>query len=105
MMVRTLVIGGILVLLAATAHAADGAKVYAGQCAKCHGESGQSDTAAGKAMKAPALAGNAKVAGMSAADIAAAIKASAKHPAAVKQLGADDLDAAAAHVKTLAGGK
>ena len=51
--------------------AADGAAIFKQHCASCHGETGKADTAAGKAMKVPALAGDAKVAGMADADIAA----------------------------------
>jgi mono/diheme cytochrome c family protein len=82
---------------------ADGAAVYKGQCAKCHGETGKADTAAGKAMKVPALAGDAKVAGMSDADLVAKIKENKKH-AALKVTDAD-LAAVATYVKQLASGK
>ena len=79
---------------------ADGAAVWKAQCAKCHGETGAADTPAGKTMKVPVLSGNAKIAGMSTADIIAAIKASKKH-AGVKLADAD-LEAAAGHAKEIA---
>jgi len=79
------------------------AATYQSQCAKCHGESGQSDTSIGKAMKVPALAGDANVQKMSDADVAARIKGNAKHPATIKGLSADDVNAVAAYVKQLAG--
>ena len=82
-----------------TAWAADGAAVYKANCAKCHGENGKADTAAAKAMKVPAF--DAKLAALSADEIAAKVKASPKHATAVKAVG-DDLTAAAAHVKELA---
>jgi cytochrome c len=82
--------------------AEDGASVYKAQCAKCHGESGKADTAAAKAMKAPALAGDAKIAAMSEADLVKAIKENKKHAGVVSKLSAEQLAAAAAHVKTLA---
>ena len=81
------------------AHAADGAAVYKANCAKCHGATGQADSAAAKAMKVPALAGNAKIAAMSDADLAKAIAENKKH-AALKVSG-DDLAAVAAYVKGL----
>jgi mono/diheme cytochrome c family protein len=85
--------------------AEDPSAVYAAQCAKCHGETGKADTPAGKAVKAPALAGDQKVAGMSVADIEAAIKAQDKHKSFVSKLSAEQLQAAATKVKELAGGK
>ena len=84
------------------AHAADGAAVYKANCAKCHGDNGQADSAAAKAMKVPALAGNAKVAAMSDADLAKAISENKKH-AGLKAVSADDIAAAATFTKGLAG--
>jgi mono/diheme cytochrome c family protein len=83
--------------------AADGAAIYTAQCAKCHGDTGHADTTIGKAMKVPALAGDANIQKMSAADIAARIKGNAKHPPTVKGLSDDDDNAVAAYVKELAG--
>jgi mono/diheme cytochrome c family protein len=85
--------------------AADGAAVFKAQCAKCHGETGQADTAAAKTLKVPPLAGDAKVAGMSDADVVAAVKANAKHAPVLKTLSEADLGAAAIHAKQLASGK
>lgn len=85
------------------ATAADGAAIYAAQCAKCHGDSGKADTAVGKAMKVPPLAGDANLQKMSDADVAAKIKENAKHPPTTKGLSTDDLNAVAAYVKQLAG--
>ena len=82
------------------AHAADGAAVYKANCAKCHGDTGQADSAAAKAMKVPALAGDAKIAGMSDADLAKAITENKKH-AGLKAVSADDIAAAAKYVKSL----
>jgi mono/diheme cytochrome c family protein len=103
MWLRNLIAGAVLVpLVGSVASAADGAAVYRSQCAACHGEAGKSETPVGKAMKIPALAGNVGVAAMSEADIAAAIKGAAKHPATTKGLPSSDLEAVAAHVKKLA---
>ncbi|HVO23793.1 MAG TPA: c-type cytochrome [Candidatus Margulisiibacteriota bacterium] len=88
-----------LLLFATTAWAADGAAVYKANCAKCHGDSGQADTAAGKAMKVPPFGAN--VGAMSADAIATKLKGDAKHASAVKAAG-DDVGAAAAYAKGLA---
>ena len=85
--------------------AADGAAIFKQRCASCHGETGKADTAAGKAMKVPALAGDAKVAGMADADITASIKANAKHTAVLKKVTDADIAAVAAYVKGLAAAK
>jgi len=85
--------------------AADGAAIFKQNCASCHGATGHADTPAGKSLKVPALAGDAKVAGMSDADVAAAIKGNAKHAAVLKKLKDDDIAAVAAYVKGLAAAK
>lgn len=92
-----------LLLVAATgAAAADGAALYKQHCANCHGESGKADTPVAKAMKVPALAGDATVAGMSEADLQKKIAENAKHQAFIKKLSADDVSAVATYVKGLA---
>src|SRR5262245_25335813 len=103
MMVRASIAAfAILFVTASFCAAADGAAVFKAQCAKCHGETGQSDTTMGKAMKVPHLAGDANIQKMSEADVAAKITGNAKHPPTVKGLGADDVTAVATFVKTLA---
>jgi len=87
------------------AWAADGAQVYKDSCAKCHGDTGKADTAAAKALKVPALAGDANVQKMSDADVVKRIKENAKHPPTVKQMSDADIEAVAPYVKQLAGGK
>jgi mono/diheme cytochrome c family protein len=97
----------LLVFLAAgsgVARAADGAAVYKGQCAKCHGDNGRADSPAAKAMKAPALAGNASIVAAADADLVKKIRENKKH-ATLKSLSDDDLAAAVAFVKGLASGK
>jgi mono/diheme cytochrome c family protein len=92
-----------LVVGTGAAFAADGAVVYKGQCAKCHGDTGKADTPTAKALKVRAIAGDAKVAGMSDADLIAQIKGNKKH--AGLKLSDADLAAAATYVKQLASGK
>ena len=94
---------GMVIAACTTVFGADGAAIWTTQCAKCHGETGAADTSAAKTLKAPVLSGNAKIAGMTTADIVAAIKASKKH-AGLKVADAD-LEAAAAHAKELAAKK
>lgn len=100
---RSLIAAALLLITGSIAWAADGAAVYKAQCAKCHGDTGTSDTAVGKAMKVPPLAGDANVQKMSDSDIVARIKGNAKHPPTVKGLSDDEINAVAAYVKQLAG--
>ena len=85
--------------------AADGAAIFKQHCTNCHGETGKADTPAGKALKVPPLAGDAKVAGMSADDVAGKIKSNDKHKAFIRKLTDDDVAAVAAYVKGLAAAK
>ena len=98
-------VAAMVLLLGSGAWAADGAAVFKEQCAKCHGDTGNSDTAVGKALKLTPLAGDANLAAKSDAELAAMIKGAAKHPAATKEMPDDALNAVAAHVRELAGGK
>jgi mono/diheme cytochrome c family protein len=91
--------------LAGDAVAADGAAVFKQHCASCHGETGKADTAAGKALKVPALAGDADVAGMPDADVAAKVRSNDKHKTFIKKLTDDDVAAVSAYVKGLAAAK
>jgi cytochrome c553 len=95
----------LLLFGSAATWAADGAAVYKTHCASCHGADGKADTPVAKAMKVPALAGDANVQKMSANDIAQRIKDNPKHPGAVKSLSGDDISAASAFVKQMAGGE
>jgi cytochrome c6 len=102
------VLGLTAVLLAgavSAASAADGAGTFATNCAQCHGATGHADTPAGKALKAPALAGDAKVAAAGQDDVVTLIKQNPKHQAVLGKLSADDISAAAAYVKQMAGGR
>ena len=109
MMKKTLPTGAAVaaLLLATPALAADGAQVFKTHCAKCHGETGKADTPAGKALKVPVLAGDAKIAGASVADVVKSIKGIEMHgkSGVLKGLSDADIEAAAGQAKTLAGGK
>lgn len=104
-MVRGFCAAVVLLLASSASSWADGAQLFKEKCAKCHGDTGTSDTAMGKKMKIPAIAGNAKIAAMSDADLAKEIMAAKKHPKAVTSLSEADATAVAAHVKGLASGK
>jgi mono/diheme cytochrome c family protein len=79
--------------------------VFTADCAKCHGETGQSDTQAGKTLKVPQLKGDAKVAAMSVDDIVKAAKENEKHKSFIKKLTDEQIGAAAGVAKPIAGGK
>jgi mono/diheme cytochrome c family protein len=85
--------------------AEDGGAVFKAQCAKCHGETGESDTPAGKALKIPHLKGDSKVAAMSLEDIVKSVKANEKHKSFVTKLTDEQINAAAGVAKQLSGGK
>lgn len=93
---------GVLLAGAGAAWAADADEIWKAKCQKCHGDTGQSDTPSGKSMKVPPIAGDAKVAGMAVEELAAQIKGTKKHPAPVKGLSDEELNAVAAKAKALA---
>jgi mono/diheme cytochrome c family protein len=74
----------------------DGAATYKAKCAACHG----ADAAGKPAAKIPSLVSDdAKKA--SDADLAKSITETAKHPAGVKSLPADDVKAVVAYIRSL----
>jgi len=91
--------------LAASAGAEDGAAVYKAQCAKCHGDTGMSDTSAGKTLKVPPVKGDAKVSGASVEELVKIAKANEKHKSFITKLSDEQLTAAAGEMKKLAGAK
>ena len=81
----------LFVMIPNLAWAEDGAALYKAKCSACHG----ADAAGKPAMKAPALAGKDEAA------VTKGVAETAKHPATVKGLAADDVKAIAAYLKGL----
>ena len=104
-LLMTMLTFGAALLMPWRATAEDGAAVFKAQCAKCHGESGNADTSAGKTLKVPKLNGDAKIAGMSNEAIVALVKGNSKHKSFITKLSDEQIGAAAGHAKQLAGGK
>jgi mono/diheme cytochrome c family protein len=74
----------------------DGAALYKTKCAACHG----ADAAGKPAMKAPSLISD-EAKKKSDADLVSAISGTAKHPAPVKGVSADDAKAIVTYIRTL----
>ncbi len=74
----------------------DGATIFKGKCAMCHG----ADAAGKPAMKAPSLISD-EAKKKSDDDLAKAITGTAKHTPAVKSLAADDVKAVISYIRTL----
>ena len=71
----------------AQALAADGAALYASDCASCHGADGKADTPMAAAMKVPAVAGH------DADSVAPYVKSSDKHKVPAGKLSDEELAA------------
>jgi len=94
-LVMTLAVA-LFILIPSLSWADDGASLYKAKCAACHG----ADATGKPAAKIPSLvAGDVKA--KSDADFAAAITSTAKHPAGVKSLSADDAKAIVTYIRTL----
>jgi len=81
----------LFILIPSLSWADDGATLYKAKCAACHG----ADAAGKPAMKAPSLIGKSE------ADVTKGIAETAKHPAPVKALAADDAKAIATYLTGL----
>ncbi len=79
----------------AQAFAADGAALYASDCASCHGADGKADTPMAVAMKVPAIAGH------DADSVAPYLKASDKHKVPAGKLSDEELAAIGAFLAAL----
>ena len=95
MLVLTIAVA-LFILIPNLSWAEDGAALYKAKCAMCHGP----DAAGKPAMKAPSLIGD-EAKKKSDADLAAAITGTAKHPAPVKALAADDVKGVVAYIRSL----
>lgn len=86
------------------AGAQDAATVYKAWCARCHGESGKSDTPEARALKVRPFVHDPKFAKMALADIVHAIRSNPKHRDMGAMIGLEDSEvgAAAVFVKELA---
>ena len=95
MLVMTIAVA-LFILIPNLSWAEDGAAIYKAKCAACHG----ADAAGKPAMKAPSLI-SADEKKKSDADLATAITGTAKHPAPVKGLAADDVKGVVAYIRSL----
>ena len=95
MLVMTIAVA-LFILIPNLSWAEDGAALYKTKCAACHG----ADAAGKPAAKIPSLVSeDAKK--KSDADLAKAVTDTAKHPAGVKSLPADDAKAIVTYLRTL----
>lgn len=86
----------LFILIPSLSWAEDGAALYKAKCAMCHG----ADAAGKPVMKAPSLIGQ-EVKAKSDADLTKAIAETAKHPATVKGLAADDVKSVVTYIRSL----
>lgn len=78
-----------------------GEAVFKARCARCHGETGKTDTPDARALKVAPLVNDARIAAMTPAEIVELVKSDPKHRGVVDLQDAD-LEGAAVFVKTLA---
>lgn len=95
MLIVTIAVG-LFVLIPNLSWAQDGAAIYKTKCAMCHG----ADAAGKPAVKIPSLLSD-EAKKQSDADLTKAITDTAKHPAGVKSLPADDVKGIVAYIRSL----
>jgi mono/diheme cytochrome c family protein len=86
----------LFILIPSLSWAEDGAALYKAKCAMCHG----SDAAGKPAAKIPSLVSD-EAKKKSDADLTKAVAETAKHPAPVKGLSADDAKAVVTYIRSL----
>ena|SRR5215831_10257747 len=98
------VVGALWLAAVAKGESLDGAAVFRSRCARCHGESGKTDTSAARALKVRPLFNDPELARMTPDEIVRLVKSDAKHHNVGAAAGIDDaeLRAAAEFVKQLA---
>lgn len=93
---------GTLAPLAVAAEDDPGQATFQAECAKCHGADGSGDTPVGKAMKVPSLR-DARLAGPDAVEmIVKHLQTHPKHAAVRNKLSAEEMEAVARAVQSLA---
>jgi mono/diheme cytochrome c family protein len=95
MLVMTIAVA-LFILIPNLSWAEDGAALYKAKCAMCHGP----DAAGKPAAKIPSLVSD-EAKKKSDADLTKAVAETAKHPAPVKGLSADDAKAVVTYVRSL----
>jgi mono/diheme cytochrome c family protein len=95
MLVMTIAVA-LFILIPNLSWAEDGAALYKAKCAMCHG----TDAAGKPAAKIPSLVSE-EAKKKSDADLTKAVAETAKHPAPVKGLSADDAKAVVTYVRSL----
>jgi hypothetical protein len=95
------ILAALLCVMIASAPAwADPGATFRARCGSCHGETGRADSMEARALKVPPLKDYKRLRGMTAANIAAAVRRNAKHEALTDVSDADLLEAAE-HVRRL----
>lgn len=89
-------------LLPVAASAEEGDAIFQAECAKCHGADGSGDTPAGKAMKVTSLRDARFAPPDAVAMIVEYLETNARHAAVRGKLSADQLEAVARAVQSLA---
>ena len=95
MLVMTIAVA-LFILIPNLSWADDGAAIYKAKCAACHG----ADAAGKPAAKIPSLISD-EAKKKSDADVIKAVAGTAKHPATVKSLAADDVKAVVTYIRSL----
>ena len=90
----------LLVLAWAAPTRSEDGETFRARCAGCHGQTGRADSMEARALKVPPLQDYKRLRGMTAAEIAAAVRRNPKH-AVVTQVSDADLLAAAVYVTLL----